>query len=340
VKRREFISLAGIAGASIWQQSARAEQLDRMKTIGVVMIFSASDPESQVRVRVFEQALQTNGWRKGQDVEIEYRFSAGNFGRMRTLAKELIELPVDVIVTNALSPIIAARKEIRSRSIPIVFAMIANPFDQGLIGSLSHPEQNITGVTGLDYPSIVGKWLELLKAIAPQVTRVGIAFNPGSYYSYLPPPPGSYWLRELEAVAPAFAVEPIAVPLDDHSEIQSALAALGGEPGGGLLVATDTFTVGHYRHIVSSALEHRLPGCYPYRYFAVHGGLLSYGPNGAEAFRQAASYVDRILRGADPKDLPIRRPTAFEMTINLKTAKALGLTVPPIMLARADEVFE
>jgi putative tryptophan/tyrosine transport system substrate-binding protein len=338
VRRRDFV--IGIAGATTWPLATRAQQLDRMKRIGVLLLFAASDPETQVRVRVLEQALQTNGWRKGQGLDIEYRFAAGDFGRMRTLARELIELPVDVIVTNALSPIIAARQESRSSSIPIVFAMVANPFDQGLMGSLSHPDQNMTGVTGLDYPSIIGKWLELLKAIAPRVTRVGIMFNPDAYFPYLPPPPGSYWLRQLNAVASAFAVEPIAVPVHDHVEIRSAVAELSSESGGGLLVATDTFTVGYYRRIVSCALEHRLPGCYPYRYFAIDGGLLSYGPNGAEAFRQVASYVDLILRGANPRDLPIRRPTVFELTINLKTANVLGLTVPSLMLARADEVIE
>jgi putative tryptophan/tyrosine transport system substrate-binding protein len=165
-------------------------------------------------------------------------------------------------------------------------------------------------------------------------------FNPNAYFSYLPPPPGWYWVSHLEAIALAFAVEPVAVPVHDIIEMQGALAAFAREPGGGLLVATDVFTVGHYRNVISLTLQHRLPACYPYRYFTAEGGLMSYGPNGAQAFRQAASYFDRILTGANARDLPIRRPTMLELTINLKTAKALDLSVPPIMLARADEVIE
>jgi putative ABC transport system substrate-binding protein len=187
---------------------------------------------------------------------------------------------------------------------------------------------------------IVGKWLELLKGMAPHVTRVAIMFNPGAYFVYLPPPPGSYWIDQLEAAASSFAVEPVAVHVNDLDEMRGAMAALGRHSRSGVLVATDTFTVGHYRDIVSLALQHRVPGCFPYKYFAIEGGLMSYGPNGAQVFRQAASYVDRILRGTHPRDLPIQRPTTLELVINLRTAKALGLTVPPLLLARADEVIE
>jgi putative ABC transport system substrate-binding protein len=309
-----------------------------MKRIGVLLLFAPDDPEGQVRVRALRLGLQDLGWREGQDVQIEWRFAAGNFDRMSTLTRELVEQQVDLIVANSLSPVVVALRQVRP--IPFVFAMVANPVEQGLVGSLSHPDQNMTGVTGLDYPSIVGKWLELLKSLAPQVMRIGILFNPSAYYVYLPPPPGSYWIRQLEAVASLFAVEPVAVPVHDLGEMRSALAALSRVPGSGLLIATDTFTVGHYRDIVALALQHRLPGCFPYAYCAAEGGLISYGPNGAQVFRQAASYVDRILRGVHPRDLPIQRPTALELVINLKTAKALELTVPPLLLARADEVIE
>ena len=309
-----------------------------MKRIGVLLLFATDDPEGAARVRAFEQELQRLGWSKGHNVQIEYRFAAGDVDRMRTFTTELVELQSDVIVGNSLSPIIAVLRE--TRPIPFVFGMVSNPVELGLIQSLSHPDQNMTGITGLDYPSIVGKWLELLKGIAPQVVRVGIMFNPDAYYVYLPPPPGSYWLRQLEAVASAVGVEPVAVPVRDLGAMRDALAALGRLGNGGLLVATDTFTVAHYPNIVSLALERRLPGCYPYRYFAVQGGLMSYGPNGVQVFRQVASYVDRILLGANAGDLPIRRPTAFDLVINRNTAKTLGITVPPLMLARADEVIE
>jgi putative ABC transport system substrate-binding protein len=311
-----------------------------MKTykIGVLLQFAASDPEAQVRVRVFEQALQMNGWRKGQGVEIEYRFAAGNFNQMRKFAEELVELPVDVMVTNALSPIIAAR--LGNRSVPIVFAMVPNPVEQGLIKGLSRPDQNMTGFTSFEYSSTLGKWLELLKATAPHIARVGMLFNPDAYFTYLPPPPGSYWLRQLEAAASSLAIEPVPLPIRDLAEMHGALTALGRPRDGGLLVANDVFIVAHYRQVVAFALEQHLAGCYPYRYFAAEGGLMSYGPNGAHVFHQAASYVDRILRGANPGDLPIQRPTTLELVINLKTAKALDLTVPPLMLARADEVIE
>jgi putative ABC transport system substrate-binding protein len=336
MRRRDFV--IGVAGATTWPLAAHAEQFVGMKRVGVLLLFGADDPEGQVRAKAFEPELHRLASKSGYSIQIEYRFAAGDFERMRTLAGELIELPADVIVTTGLSAIMAAQQN--DHTTPIVFANIPNPVEQGLIGSLSHPDLNMTGITGLDYPAIIGKWLELLKAIAPQLVRVGILFNPDAYFSYLPPPPGSYWFRHLEAVASAFAVEPIAVPVHDLIEMQDALAAFAQEPGSGLLVATDIFTMGHYLNIISLAFQHRLPACYPYPFFSTGGGLMSYGPNGAEAFRQAASYVDRILCGANPRDLPIRRPTTLELTINLKTAKALGLSVPPLMLARADEVIE
>jgi putative ABC transport system substrate-binding protein len=309
-----------------------------LKRIGVLMHYAADDAEAQDRVSAFETELQRYNWRQGRNVQIEHRFASGDFDLMHKFAKELVALPCSLIVTTALSPVIAARRE--DPAIPIVFANCPNPVEQGLIGSLSHPDQNMTGIAGLDYPSIIGKWVGLLKAIAPDVTRVGIMFNPDAYYSYLPPPPGSYWVRQLEAVASSFAVATVAVPVRNLLEMRSALAVHSREPGCGLLVATDVFTLGHYRSITSLALEHRVPICYPYRFFAAEGGLLSYGSNGAQASRLAASYVDRILQGADPKDLPIRRPTTLELVINLKTARALGLVVPPVMLATADEVIE
>jgi putative tryptophan/tyrosine transport system substrate-binding protein len=240
---------------------------------------------------------------------------------------------------RAIHPIIAIWQQ--TRRIPIVLAMVPNPVEVGLIKSLPHPNENITGFTTFEY-SIVGKWLEFLKAIGPGITRVGIMFNPEAYDRTLSPPQGTWlpWLSQFEAAAPSFAVEPVALRCRNLAEMRDALATFGAEQNHGLLIALDSFTVANYAHIVTLALQYRLPGCYPYRYFVTRGGLMSYGPNGADVFRHVASYVDRILRGAIPSDLPIQRPTKFELIINLKTATALGITIPPSIMVRADEVIE
>jgi putative ABC transport system substrate-binding protein len=278
--------------------------------------------------------MKASGWVVGGNIEIEYRFAAGDLNRLRAFWQELVDINCDVIVSNTNFPGIAV---LRQFPVPIVFAMVSNPVALGLMKSQSHPDENMTGFTSFDFPSIIGKWLELLKVIAPRVVRVAIVFNPDAY---LLPSAGSFWLRPLEAIAPSFAAEPVAVPVHDVAEMQQAFAALARGPESGLLVATDAFTVGNYSNIVSLASQHFLPGCYPYRYFATEGGLMSYGPNGARVFRQAASYVDRILRGAKPVELPIQRPTTLELVINARTAKALGLMIPRNLAILADEVIE
>jgi putative ABC transport system substrate-binding protein len=308
--------------------------------VGVLLLFAANDPEGQVRVRAFEQELQRLGWISDRNIRVEYRFAEGNSNQMRTFVQELVRLDCDVIVTNALSPILAVWRQ--TRAPPIVMAMASNPVAYGVMNNLSRPDENVTGFTSFE-PSIVGKWLELLRAIAPGVMRVGLVFNPDAYDQRIPPTNSallSSWLRELQTAARELAVEPLYLPVRNVEEMQSAIAALASARGGGFVVATDPFTVSHYRQIVSLARLHRLPGCFPYGYFATEGGLISYGPNGAQVFRRAAFYVDRILRGAHATDLPIQRPTTFELVINLKTASALGLSVPPLLLARADEVIE
>jgi putative tryptophan/tyrosine transport system substrate-binding protein len=296
------------------------------------MIFAASDPEAQVRVTSFEQGLKVLGWVRGNNIRIDYRFAAGDVDRMRTFAKELVFLQPDLIVVHALTAVAAIRQH--TREIPIVFTMVTDPVGVGMLKSLSHTEDNITGFTTFEY-SIVGKWLELLKGIAPAVMRVGLVFDPDAAYLG-----GAYWLREFETTARTLAVEPIAIPIHHVTEMQNVLAELGRESGSGLLVATDVFTSSHHAHIVALATQYRLPGCYAFRYFATGGGLMSYGPNGASVFRQTASYVDRILKGANPGDLPVQQPNVFELIINLKTANALGLKVPLWLLARANEVIE
>jgi len=336
LQRRDFI--IGAAVAAVLPRGLHAQPRDRARRVGVLLIFAESDPEAQVRVRALGQSLHELGWSEGDNIKMEYRFAAGDFGRMRAFAKELAELKPDLMITNAIQPIIPIWQQTH---IPIVFAMAPDPVVVGLIQSLSHPDRTMTGFTSFEY-AIVGKWLELLKAIAPRVRRVGIMFNPDGWDRTLSPPRGDWeeWLHPLEAFAPSFAIEATPVAVRNFAEMHEALADLGRGGDGGLLVATDPSTVGNYRSIVDLALQHRVPACYPYRYFAVAGGLMSYGPNGAAMFRQAAAYVDRILKGAHPSDLPIQRPNKFEFVVNLKTARAFGLEVPRPLLVRADEVIE
>lgn len=334
MRRRDFIIGAAVA----WPCPVRAQQRDRARRIAMLLNFAASDPEAEVRLKAFGQGLRELDWKEGDNVKVERRFAAGSFDRMRTFAEELVELKPDVIITNAIQPVIPVWQQTH---IPIVFVMAPDPVVQGLIKSLSHPDQTMTGFTTFEY-AIVGKWLQLLKAIAPRVTRVGLMFNPDAWDRTLSPQRGNWkeWLHEVEAFAPSFAVNAIPIPVRSFTEMQDALADLGAGRVGGLLVALDPFTVGNYRHVVGQALRHQLPACYPYRYFATEGGLMSYGPNGAAMFRQAASYVDRILKGANPGDLPIQSPNKFEFVLNLRTALALGLDVPRPLFVRADEVIE
>jgi putative tryptophan/tyrosine transport system substrate-binding protein len=338
MKRRAFITLLG--GAAAWPLASRVASAEPMRRIGVLLLFSENDPEAAVRVRAFGQALQDLGWREGENVHTEYRFGAGDFDRMRAFAKELIAMPVDAMVTNSVQAILAIWQE--DHAIPIVFAMVPDLVGAGLITSLSHPGENLTGFTTFE-PAIIGKWVELLKAVAPDIRRIGFVYNSDAYERQGSPPYPmwwSLWLRELEAIAPSFSVQAVALRVHDLAETQRAFAALSEERGGALLINVDPFTVGHNRMLVALAQEHGLPACYPYNYFATEGGLMSYGPNGAQMFRQAASYVDRILKGANAGDLPIQQPNAFELVINLKTAKAMDITVPPWLLARADKVLE
>jgi putative tryptophan/tyrosine transport system substrate-binding protein len=328
MRRRAFFSLLG--GATAWPILGRATHIDRTRRIGLLLLFSAKDHEVEARVRPFVQTLHDLGWDEGRNIQIEYRFGGGDIERLRVFARELVEQRVDVIVTNIGFSIPTA---LQQTSIPIVFAMVHSLSESGWISNVSHPGGNVTGFATFE-PSIGGKWLQFLKAIAPDVIRAGFMFNPTASGLW------KTWLHELQAVAPDVAIEPLELPVHDLVEIEGRLESMGHDASSGLIILPDTFTLANYSHIVAGVLEHKVPACYPYRYFVSQGGLMSYGPNLPQGYRQVASYVDRILRGTNPGDLPIQQSNAFELVINLKAAKALGLAVPPWMVARAGEVIE
>jgi ABC-type uncharacterized transport system substrate-binding protein len=329
VKRREFITLLG--GTVIaWPLAARAQQRERMRQIGLLMAHN-DDRRGQARVTALKQGLQDLGWTDGRNVQIETRFGGGDVGRIRAYVAELVALAPDVLVGHT-SPIIRALRQATS-SIPIVAAAINDPVEQGLVSSLAHPGGNITGFSHIDY-TMVGKWLEILKEVAPGVSRASLLFNPDTsphYYIYL---------HSFQAVPRSIAVDITAAPVRDTAEIEGAIAKLGREPGSGLIVPPDAFTLARIPLVIRLTQQHRVPAVNDLRESVAQGALISYGPDPFDNYRRAASYVDRILKGAKPADLPIQQPTKFELAINLKTARALGLEVPATLLARADEVIE
>jgi putative tryptophan/tyrosine transport system substrate-binding protein len=328
VTRRGFITLLGGAAAA-WPIAARAQQPERMRRIGVVMVTKETDPETPLRAMAFRQALAKLGWSEGRNVVIDFRFGAGDLNRMRAQAKELTGLDPDVIVAESTPAAVALRQE--TAAAPIVFLQVANPIGSGLVASLARPGTNLTGFTNFE-PTMGSKWLELLKEIAPGVTRAVAIFNPETHS-------GQYW-QSMEAAAPSLAVQFNRAPARDAAGIESAVAGLAREPTGGVLVMPDAFTLAHRELIVALTARHRLPAIYPFRAFTDSGGLLSYGIDQVDIYRQVASYVDRILKGEKPAELPVQAPTKFELIVNLKTAKALGLDVPWILQQRADEVIE
>ena len=330
IGRREFISLLGGAAAG-WPVAARAQQPDPMRRIAWLMSFAESDPLAPPRVEAFERGLQQFGWTAGHNIQIEYRWTASNPDLMRRFAGELAGLNHEVILTNAGPLLTVLARE--TGTIPIVFVIASHPVEHGEAESVARPGRNITGFPAFEF-SMGGKWLGLLKEIAPSVVRAGIIFNPETApyaYRYLP---------VLEAAARSLSVSVIATPVRDTEQLKSAVGELGTEPGAGLIVIPDTFTIAHRGMMIAVAAQHRLPTFYPFRLFVADGGLFYYGTESIELYRRAASYVDRILRGTSPAELPIQYPTKFELIINLKTANALGLTIPPSLLARADEVIE
>jgi len=329
MRRREFITLLGGAAAA-WPLAARAQQPERMRRIGVLSALLEDDPESVARRAVFEQALQALGWTAGRNLRIDYRWTGNDRAVIQKFATELVALAPDVILTSGnfiMAPMLQA-----ARTIPIVFTQVIDPVGSGFVESMARPGGNVTGFTQFEY-SLAGKWLELLKEIAPRVTRVAVLRDPTRG-------PGIGQFAVIQAMAPTHAVELTPIDAVDPAESQARrIAAFATSPNGGLIV-----TVGgtaNYRDVViAAAAKNRLPAIYPRRYFAADGGLISYGPDTIEQYRRAAGYVDRILKGEKPSDLPVQAPTKYELVINLKTAKAVGLEVPPTLLARADEVIE
>jgi len=327
MKRRAFIALAG--GAIIYPFVSTAQQPGGVRRVGVLVNFREGDPDGQFRLQAFRQRLQELGWAEGGNLQIECRFSASNLERIRLNVAEIVGLAPDVIVAANTQAVAALQRA--ARTVPIVFVQVADPVGQGFVATLSRPGGNITGFTNRVEP-LQGKWLELLKEIAPRVTRVAVMIG---LKTALPEN-----LPLFQALAPSFSVKLIAAPVNGASDIEIALTELTREPGGGLIVMQDLFTSQNRELIITAANRHRVPAIYPLRHFAASGGLMSYGVDQTENYRGAASYVDKILKGEKPADLPVQRPTKIELVINLKTAKALGIDMPATLLARADEVIE
>jgi len=327
MRRREFIAL--VSGAAAWPLAAQAQQPERMRRIGVLTAFTSDDPEGQARLLAFAQGLQEAGWTVGRNARIETRWAAGDAERYRRYAAELVTLAPNVILANgdpALGPLQQA-----TRSIPIVFVNVADPVGGGFVSSLARPGGNATGFTMLEY-STSGKWLELLKEIAPRVTRAAVIRDPTSTSSI-----GQF--AAIQSVAGPLGVEVSPIDIRDAGEIERAVTSFARASNGGLIVAPAGSAV-RRSLIITLAAKDKLPAVYPFRYHVSSGGLISYGPDIVDQYRRAAAYVDRILRGEKPADLPVQAPTKYELVINLKTARALGLEIPPTLLARADEVIE
>jgi putative tryptophan/tyrosine transport system substrate-binding protein len=332
MKRREFITLLGCAAAT-WPLVARARQGESIRQVAVLIGPAESDIEAQRRIAAFRDRMQGLGWVDGRNVRFEYRWGGGDADRIARHAAELVAAQPDVIMANS-TPVIAALKR-ATATIPIVFAVVADPVGDGFVASLSRPGGNITGFSSFD-PEIGGKWVQLLKEVAPAITRVALLFNPRTA-------PGGGWpfVRPfVEAAARSAGVEVLPVPAHSPEEIHRWLAELAQVSGSGLVAMPDSFVVVNGQAIIQSMERYRLPAIYPFRLFAEQGGLMSYGVDTADLNARGATYVDRILRGEKPADLPVQAPTKYELAINLRTARALGIEVPLPLLARADEVIE
>ena len=330
MNRRQMIAALGGAGA--WPIAARAQQGQRMRRIGVLMGWPESDPEARLERAAFVQGLQKLGWMDGRNLRIDTRWAEPSEPEsMHRLAKELVALQPDLILSQSTPATTALLQE--TRTIPVIFGIVADPIGSGFVTSFPRPGGNATGFAVAE-PTQAGKWVELLKEIAPRITRIAMLFNPATA-TY-----AEYWLNPFKAAAASFAVEAIAAPVRDSSELESVIAAQACEPNCGLISMPDSFADAHRVEITSLAARYRLPTVYPYRFFTELGGLLSYGVEVTDNFRRAATYADRILKGEKPSELPVQAPVKFELVINLKTAKALGLDVPPLLQQRADEVIE
>jgi ABC-type uncharacterized transport system substrate-binding protein len=329
IRRREFITLLG-GSAAAWPLAAHAQQVEKVRRIGVLQPLAADDPESPARVTAFAQGLQQFGWTDGRNVRIDYRWAAGDTDRYRRYAAELVALAPDVILASS-SPAMMSLQQL-TRTMPIVFVSVVDPVGAGFVESLARPGGNATGFVLYEY-GMSAKWLELLKEIVPLLKLAAVLRDPA-----IASGAGQYAV--IQAAAPSFGVELRAVGVGNAGEIERAITAFARSSNGGLIVTGSALALVHRDLIITLAARHRLPAVYPFRYFAASGGLISYGPNTTDPYRRAAGYVDRILKGEKPADLPVQNPTKHELVINLKTAKAMGLEIPPTLLARADEVIE
>jgi putative ABC transport system substrate-binding protein len=331
MQRRDFLGVLGGAAAA-WPLAARAQQADGMRRIGVLMPGSESDPLFQGFLVTFRDALQQLGWTEGRNMRIDYRWAGDDLALKQAFAKELVASQPDVILGRSTSVLTALLQE--TRTIPVVFVSVSDPVGSGFVKSLAHPGGNVTGITNFEYP-IASKWLELLKEIVPRVERVGLLFSPESS-----PGGGSLYTGAVHAVGQSSGVKTIDLPIRNLAEIERAVDGIALEPNSGLLVLPDTTTLVHRESIIRLAAHYKLPAMYAFPFDVKEGGLISYGDDQVDAYRAVAAYVDGILKGAKPADLPVQAPTKYTLSINLKTAKALGIEISPTMLSRADEVIE
>jgi ABC-type uncharacterized transport system substrate-binding protein len=327
MNRRDFIAVIG--GAAAWPLAARAQEPERLRRLGVLLPWSGNDPVAQASVNAFAQALGRLGWVEGKNIRMDYRFAAGDPTLLKTYASELVGPSPQIILASTPQAVAAVRQQ--TKTIPIVFVLVVDPVELGLIQSLAHLGGSLTGFTALDAP-LIGKWLQLLKEVAPSVTRVAVVFNPDTTVAAL-------FNGAIEAAAPSFGMTVKLAPVHDAAVIEEAIAAQAHEPGGGIICLPDSFSVTHADAISAAATRHKLPLIGPPPLVRA-GGLISYFIDIVDVHAQSASYIDRILKGASPADLPVQLPTKYSLIINLKTAKALGLTVPSAMLDLADEVIE
>ena len=331
MRRREFFGLVGSA-ATVWSVSAYAQQVDRIRKVAVLMNLAAEDAEGKARLQAFSQSLRKTGWIEGENLRAEVRWAGDNAERFHQYARELVGSAPDVILASGSASVVALQQV--TRRVPIVFANVVDPVGAGFVTSLARPGGNTTGFTAFEY-SISGKWLELLKELAPNLTRVAVLREP-SIASGI----GQFAAIQTMASASSAGVELSVIDPSDASGIERALAAFAHEPNGGVISTASTSTAAHRESIISLTKKYRLPAVYAFRYFVVDGGLASYGLDSIDGYRRAAAYVDRILKGEKPADLPVQAPTKYELVINLRTAKAIGLNLPAALIARADEVIE
>jgi putative tryptophan/tyrosine transport system substrate-binding protein len=330
IGRRKFLATLG-GGAVAWPLAASAQHLGKVPLVGALIPFAEGDEEAERRRNAFQRGLEAFSWTNGQNIRIEYRWVGSDPNRIRSYAADIVGLAPDVILANA-TPVLAAIRQ-ETRTIPIVFVQVIDPVSRGFVKSLAQPGGNVTGFTNFEFP-MGGKWVEVLKEVAPRITSIAVVFNPDTA------PYGEPFFQQITTSASSLSIEAIEARVRNVVELEKAVAGIAAKSNGSLIVLPDTFTTVHRDSIIALADRHQLPGVYPFRYFATRGGLVSYGVDAEDMFRRSAGYVDRILNGEKPANLPVQAPTKYELVLNLKTAKALGLDIPPTLLARADEVIE